>query len=75
VSAPLISIVIPAYNEGEALGPVLDQIQALSLDAEIIVVNDGSIDQTAAIVKSRSGVRLVEHAYNIGNGAAEFLWF
>ncbi len=70
VSAPRISIVIPAYNEGEALGPVLDQIQALPLDAEIIVVNDGSGDQTAAIVRARSGVRLVEHAYNIGNGAA-----
>ena len=34
------------------------------------MVNDGSTDQTAEVARSRSGVRLVEHAYNLGNGAA-----
>lgn len=67
---PHLSIIIPAYNEAEAIGPVLDQLIALPLDKEVIVVSDGSSDNTSEIVRSRSGVRLVEHAYNIGNGAA-----
>lgn len=67
---PHLSIIIPAYNEAEAIGPVLDHLVALPLDKEVIVVNDGSSDNTSEVVRSKSGVRLVEHAYNIGNGAA-----
>lgn len=67
---PYISIVIPAYDEAQAIGTVLDQLLRLNLDAEIIVVDDGSQDNTAEIARSRSGVRVVEHAYNVGNGAA-----
>jgi glycosyltransferase involved in cell wall biosynthesis len=67
---PHVSIVIPVYNEAEAIGPVLDAILALPLDKEVIVVNDGSSDDTAGVAKARNGVRVIEHAYNIGNGAA-----
>ena len=49
------SIVIPAYNEESGIGKVLDEIKALvksqKLDADIIVVNDGSTDKTAEIAK------------------------
>ncbi len=47
---PHVSIVIPAYNEAEIIGPVLDQIIALDLDCEIIVVNDGSTDSTSEAI-------------------------
>jgi glycosyltransferase involved in cell wall biosynthesis len=69
-STPHVSIVIPAYNEAGAIGPVLDQIIALDLGAEIIVVNDGSTDATSDVAGSRKGVRVIEHPYNIGNGAS-----
>ena len=70
VSLPHISIVIPAYNEALTLGRVLDGIAALSLDAETIVVDDGSTDATAAVAQEREEVRVIQHPYNIGNGAA-----
>jgi glycosyltransferase involved in cell wall biosynthesis len=53
---PRHSIVIPAYNESERLGPTLDRVLAFVRQqmhsAEIVVVNDGSTDQTAAIVRN-----------------------
>lgn len=65
-----VSIVIPAYNEEEDIGRVLDEIVALNIAYEIIVVDDGSKDGTANVAGSREGVRVVQHPYNIGNGAA-----
>ncbi len=65
-----VSIVIPAYNEEEVIGRVLDEIVALNIAYEIIVVDDGSKDGTANVAGSREGVRVVQHPYNIGNGAA-----
>ena len=68
-----LSIVVPAYNEGEAIGPVLRDIQATMDEAgfayEVLVVDDGSEDNTAEIAES-AGVRLVRHGENRGYGAA-----
>ncbi len=72
------SIVIPAYNEGERLGPTLERVLAYvherGWDAEVIVVNDGSRDNTAEIVRTFSAkdplVRLVENPGNRGKGYA-----
>jgi glycosyltransferase involved in cell wall biosynthesis len=70
VRSPAISIIIPVYNEAENLCAVLDQIHALGLkDYEIVVVDDGSKDESAAMAVAR-GARIVRHPYNIGNGAA-----
>ena len=71
-----ISIVIPAYNEEEGitkvLGEVVAEVRKLTLDAEIIVVNDGSRDATADMISSFDAdeVRLVAHKNNRGYGAA-----
>jgi dolichyl-phosphate beta-glucosyltransferase len=70
------SIVIPAYNEGERLGATLEKILAYvdrqGWDAEIIVVNDGSRDNTAELVRAFSAqdsrLRLVENPGNRGKG-------
>ena len=70
------SIVIPAYNESARLRATLDRvlahIQRRGWDAEVLVVNDGSTDDTARIVQSYSAqsraVRLIENPGNRGKG-------
>ena len=72
------SIVIPAYNEGARLGPTLEKVLAYvrqqGWDAEVIVVNDGSRDNTAEIVREFAArnpiLRLVENPGNRGKGYA-----
>ncbi len=65
------SIVVPAYDEAARLGSTLDQIAAYhaGIDVEVIVVDDGSRDATAAIAAA-AGARVLRHAINRGKGAA-----
>ena len=65
----LFSIVIPAKNEQAALGELIKSIKARHPLSEIIVVNDGSADDTAAVA-IRTGARVITHRYSIGNGGA-----
>ena len=62
-----VTIIIPAYNEEGAIASVLSQIRALGLAADIIVVDDGSSDRTAAIA-SAQGARVIQHPVNCGYG-------
>ncbi len=64
-----ISIVLPAKNESGAIGQTIQNIHALQLAHEIIVVNDGSTDQTKQVAES-AGAKVVTHPYSKGNGAA-----
>lgn len=64
-----ISVIIPAYNEASTIGAIVLKIKSLYPDFEIIVINDGSVDDTAAIAKD-AGAHVYSHPYNIGNGAA-----
>jgi glycosyltransferase involved in cell wall biosynthesis len=64
-----ISIVIPALNEEEAIGDVVSQLRAEAPWKEILVVDDGSHDETAARA-SQAGAEVVRHPYTKGNGAA-----
>jgi glycosyltransferase involved in cell wall biosynthesis len=64
-----VSIIIPAYNEEKTIVEIISQIQDLHPSAEIIVINDGSTDNTAAAALN-SGATVYNHPYNIGNGAA-----
>lgn len=69
-NSPEISIVIPAFNEADNLAELLGKIHALKLPrAEVIVVDDGSVDRSAEIASS-AGAAVIRHPYNIGNGAA-----
>jgi len=68
-----VSIVIPAYNEQEGIGDVLDGIVETmgksGIVHEVIVVDDGSTDGTAEIAQ-RKGAKVIRHALNKGYGAA-----
>ena len=66
---PNVSIIIPAYNEDQGIGEIVTRVNELYPEAEIIVVNDGSTDNTA-IVAQEAGATVYSHPYNIGNGAA-----
>lgn len=77
---PAFSLVIPAYNEAERIGQTLraalDYLRANSAGSEVIVVDDGSTDATAAVVREVSQeaqeieTHLIQHAPNRGKGAA-----
>jgi glycosyltransferase involved in cell wall biosynthesis len=64
-----LSIVIPAKNESGAIGAVVANAREQYPDAEIIVVNDGSDDNTAEAA-SEAGAKVVSHPESLGNGAA-----
>ncbi|MBW3652652.1 MAG: glycosyltransferase family 2 protein [Actinobacteria bacterium] len=68
-----VSFLIPAYNESATIGEVLQRIDALGLDAQIVVVDDGSTDATASVVEAyaagRPHVELLRQA-NRGKGSA-----
>ncbi|MET0410729.1 MAG: dolichyl-phosphate beta-glucosyltransferase [Polyangiaceae bacterium] len=75
---PEVSIVIPAYNEARRIVPTLasriEYFDARSLPYEIIVVDDGSRDSTAAVVREvarwHASLRLIRLPSNLGKGAA-----
>lgn len=64
-----LSIVIPAKNEATGLRSLLPKLTRNFPDAEIIVVNDGSTDETPEVCKEHH-ITLINHAYSMGNGAA-----
>jgi glycosyltransferase involved in cell wall biosynthesis len=63
------NIVIPAKNEAQGLSVLLPKLAAMLTPEKIIVVDDGSTDDTAKICNSH-GVTLISHPYSMGNGAA-----
>lgn len=71
-----LSVIIPAYNEALRLGPTLDRVAgylaARGIDHEILVIDDGSSDGTAALALGHpaAAVRLLRQPRNLGKGAA-----
>jgi len=66
---PLLSIVLPAKNEANSLTTLLPKLREIYPETEIIVVDDGSNDETIAVCRSHN-TKLVSHPYSKGNGAA-----
>jgi glycosyltransferase involved in cell wall biosynthesis len=67
-----LSVVIPAYNEEEKIGKVIQEIKSALTNKgefEIIVVDDGSKDSTA-IIAEKNGAKVLRHPFNLGYGAS-----
>ena len=64
-----LSIILPARDEAESLTRLLPELKSSHPDAEIVVVDDGSGDNTAEIAE-QNGALVVRHPYSKGNGAA-----
>ena len=64
-----ISIILPAKNEAESLEDLLPELMRQFPDEEIIVVDDGSTDDTVAVC-NQNHVQVISHVYSMGNGAA-----
>lgn len=65
-----ISVVIPVFNEEQGVASVLQQLIDLNCFHEIIAVDDGSKDKTSEVIAQYQQVRLLQHPYNLCNGAA-----
>jgi len=70
----VLSVVIPAYNEGPTIHAILEQVLAQACVGEIIVVDDCSADNTVQVLEkwqaANPKIRLVKHERNQGKGAA-----
>jgi glycosyltransferase involved in cell wall biosynthesis len=64
-----ISIILPAKNEAAAIGATVAAIRRHYPEAELLVIDDGSTDATAATAQA-AGARVISHPYSKGNGAA-----
>jgi glycosyltransferase involved in cell wall biosynthesis len=62
-------VVVPAYNEAPVLGEVLDDLQRTNPSVRIVVVDDGSTDETSTVASARR-VHVLRHVVNLGQGAA-----
>ena len=73
-TGPLVSIVVPAYNEEPTIEEILRRVSAVAVRKEIVVVDDGSTDRTPAIVEGLLGelpdLRLLVQPENRGKGSA-----
>ena len=69
---PLLSIIVPVYNEANTIRQILEKINAVNIDKEIIVVDDGSSDGTHKVLNTISypNLKVIFHGTNRGKGAA-----
>ncbi|VAX07700.1 Glycosyltransferase involved in cell wall biogenesis [hydrothermal vent metagenome] len=65
-----LSIIIPAKNEAHSLRTLLPELRDNHPEAEILIVNDGSTDDTAKLADEIEGITLLNLPYSLGNGGA-----
>jgi glycosyltransferase involved in cell wall biosynthesis len=72
IKMPVLSVIIPVYNEINTIKQIIDKISGLNIDKEIIAVDDGSTDGTDRVLSglSYSNLKIIHHARNRGKGAA-----
>src|SRR3954452_2487024 len=61
--------IVPAYNEAASIGRVVGELRQRAADFDVLVIDDGSTDETAARAKA-AGARVLRHPFNLGIGGA-----
>lgn len=69
---PLLSVIIPAYNEAKTIKQILEKVAAVNIDKEIIVVENGSTDGTDKVLRgiNYDNMKVIHHTSNRGKGGA-----
>lgn len=69
---PLLSVIVPVYNEAKTIRQILEKINSVDIDKEIIVIDNGSTDETAKILRQvqYGNLKLIHHSSNRGKGGA-----
>jgi glycosyltransferase involved in cell wall biosynthesis len=69
---PKLSVIVPVYNEEKTIIQILNKILSINIDKEVIVVNDGSLDDTGRLLSliKEPNLKVIHHASNRGKGAA-----
>ncbi len=69
---PLLSVVVPVYNEAATIKEVIDKINSVDIDKEIVVIDDASSDGTDKILRNIQcgNLKVIHHTSNRGKGAA-----
>lgn len=69
---PLLSVIVPVYNEAKTIRQILEKINSVPIDKEIVVVDDGSTDGTERILRDikYDNLKIIYHSSNRGKGAA-----
>ena len=69
---PLLSVIVPVYNEAKTIRQILEKINSVNIDKEVIVVDDGSSDGTDKILRDIQypNLKIIHHSSNRGKGAA-----
>jgi len=70
LSGKTLSVIVPVYNEQRFIAAALTRIKQTGIPCELVVVDDGSTDDTRAILRGIEGIKLIEHERNRGKGAA-----
>ncbi len=65
-----VLIIVPAYNEAQSIAYVLTELQKKVSGADIVVIDDGSTDNTSSIARAVGGVQVIVLPYNLGIGGA-----
>ena len=69
---PFLSVIVPVFNESRTIADIIRKIDAIPLEKELIIVDDGSTDETGAILRTQRvpNLKLIHHTSNRGKGAA-----
>lgn len=69
---PLLSVIVPAYNESGTIRQIIEKIQSVEIDKEIVAVDNGSTDETGRILRNlrMNNLKVIHHTTNRGKGSA-----
>lgn len=67
---PRILAIVPAYNEEHSIAKVIEDLKSIQLPLDILIVNDGSTDNTSIAARQTGNVKVIDLALNLGIGGA-----